>query len=102
MILATASAFAHDPGLSAAEVRLDGNKAFARLTFARDDIATIEPMDADRDGRITQPEFEAVEGSLKALARESFALSVDGEEASPSTVAVDLDASGAVHLDLQF
>src|SRR5215471_9101718 len=102
MILATASAFAHDPGLSAAEVRLDGNKAVARLTFARDDIATIAPMDADRDGRITQPEFEAVEGSLKSLARESFALSVAGEEASPATVAVGLDESRSVHFDLEF
>ena len=102
MILAAASAFAHDPGLSAAEVRLDGNKADVRLTFARDDIATIAPMDADRDGRITQPEFEAVEGSLKSLARESFALSVAGEEASPATVAVGLDESRAVHFDLEF
>src|SRR5262245_15948228 len=102
MILATASAFAHDPGLSAAEVRLDGNKAVARLTFSRVDIATIAPMDADRDGRITQPEFESVEGSLETLAKASFALSVDGEEASPSTVAVGLDESGAVHFDLEF
>src|SRR5262245_17346997 len=54
-LLATASAFAHDPGLSAAEVRLDGNKAVARLTFARDDIEMVAPMDADRDGRVTQP-----------------------------------------------
>src|SRR5215510_3739310 len=102
MILATASAFAHDPGLSAAEVRLDGSKAVARLTFSRDDIATIAPMDADRDGRITQLEFEAVEGSLESLAKASFALSVDGEEASPATVAVGLDESGAVHFDLEF
>src|SRR5262247_3492281 len=102
MILATASAFAHDPGLSAAEVRLDGNKAVARLTFARDDIATIAPMDADRDGRITQPEFKAVEGRLESLAKELFALSADGEEASPSAVAIGLDESGAVHFELQF
>src|SRR5262245_37974227 len=73
MILATASAFAHDPGLSAVEVRLDGNKAVARLTFSRDDMATIAPMDADRDGRITQPEGQAVEGSLKSLAKASLA-----------------------------
>jgi len=102
MILATASAFAHDPGLSAAEVRLDGNKAIARLTFARGDIEMVAPMDADRDGRVTQPEFESVEGSLESLAKESFALSADGEEASPSAVAVGLDESGAVHFDLEF
>ena len=102
MILATASAFAHDPGLSAAEVRLDGNKAVARLTFARGDIEIVAPMDADRDGRVTQPEFEMVEGRLESLAKESFALSVDGEEASPSAVAVGLDESGAVHFELEF
>jgi hydrogenase/urease accessory protein HupE len=102
VILATATAFAHDPGLSAAEMRLDGNKAVARLTFARDDIEIVAPMDADRDGRVTQPEFEVVEGRLKSLAKESFALSVDGEEASPSTVAVGLDESGAVHFELEF
>jgi len=102
VILATATAFAHDPGLSAAEVRLDGNKAVARLTFARDDIERVAPMDADRDGRVTQPEFEVVEGRLESLAKESFALSVDGEEASPSAVAVGLDESGAVHFELEF
>src|SRR5262245_18905390 len=102
MILATASASAHDPGLSAVEVRLDGNKAIARLTFARGDIEMVAPMDADRDGRVTQPEFKTVEGSLESLAKESFALSVDGEEASPSAVAVGLDDSGAVHFELEF
>jgi hydrogenase/urease accessory protein HupE len=102
LILATASAFAHDPGLSAAEVELDGNRVVARLTFARDEIAMIAPMDADRDGRITQPEFDAVRVRLESLARESFALSVDGEEASPSTVTVGLDESGAVHFNLEF
>src|SRR5262249_27623729 len=102
MILATASAFAHDPGLSAAEVTLDGTKASARLTFARGDIEMVAPMDTDRDGRVTQPEFEAVEGRLESLAKESFALSADGEEASPSAVAVGLDESGAVHFNLEF
>jgi hydrogenase/urease accessory protein HupE len=100
--LAAAPAFAHDPGLSAAEVKLDGNKAVVRLTFSRDEIAMIAPMDADRDGLVTRPEFEAVEGNLESLAKKSFALSVAGEEASPATVAVGLDESGAIHFDLEF
>jgi hydrogenase/urease accessory protein HupE len=102
MILATASVFAHDPGLSAVEVNFDGNKAVARLTFARDEIAGIAPMDADRDGRITQPEFDAARPRLEALAKESFALSVAGEGTSPATVAVSLDDSGAIHFNLEF
>jgi len=101
-ILATASAFAHDPGLSAAEVKLEGNKAVARLTFARDEIAMIAPMDADRDGRITQPEFDAARARLESLAKESFAISVAGEAASPASVAVSLDESGAIHFDLEY
>jgi len=102
MILATASAFAHDPGLSSARLKLDGKKIAARLTFARDDIAIIAPMDADRDGRITQSEFDAARPRLESLAKESFALSVDGNQISPSSVAASLDESAAIHFDLEF
>jgi hydrogenase/urease accessory protein HupE len=102
MILAAATAFAHDPGLSAARLSLDGERLAARLTFARNEIAMIAPMDADRDGRITQSEFDAARGRLESLARESFALSVDGKDAAPSAVAVALDEGDALHFDLEF
>ncbi|MBO0857470.1 MAG: HupE/UreJ family protein [Chloracidobacterium sp.] len=102
MILATSSAFAHDPGLSAAEVQFDGNKAVARLNFSRTDIAIIAPMDIDRDGQVTPSEFEAARPRLESLAKESFAMSVDGKAISPSAVAVSLDESGAIHFDLEF
>src|SRR5688572_17594105 len=94
MILAAGAAFAHDPGFSAAEVKLDGNKAVARLTFARDDIEAIAPMDADRDGQIIQSEFDAARPRLEILGKESFTLSASGEMISPATVAVSLDDSG--------
>jgi hydrogenase/urease accessory protein HupE len=102
MVLAATSAFAHDPGLSAAEVKLDGKKAVARLTFARADIAMIAPMDADLDGRITQLEFDAARTGLESLAKESFALIVDGHGVSPMTVAVSLDEGDAIHFDLEY
>jgi hydrogenase/urease accessory protein HupE len=102
MILATASVFAHDPGLSSARLKLDGNKIAARLTFARAEIAIIVPMDADRDGRITQPEFDAARPRLESLAKESLALSLDGRELAPEAVAVNLDEGDAIHFDLEF
>jgi len=102
MILAAGVAFAHDPGLSAADLKFGGKTITARSTFARDEIAMIAPMDADRDGQITQPEFDAARARLESLARESFALSVDGREVSPSTVAVNLGESNAIHFDLEF
>jgi hydrogenase/urease accessory protein HupE len=102
LILATASAFAHDPGLSAVRLKLDGKKIAVRLTLARADITIIAPMDADRDGRITPSEFEAARARLESLARESFALSLDGSGLPPSAVAVNLDEGDAIHFDLEF
>ncbi len=102
MILATASAFAHDPGLSSARLKLDGEKIVARLTFSRDEIAIIEPMDADRDGTINKSEFDAALPRLESLARGSFALSLDGTELSPASVETSLDESAAIHFDLSF
>jgi hydrogenase/urease accessory protein HupE len=87
--LAATSAFAHDPGLSAAEVTFGGEKAVARLTFARADIALIAPMDAGITG-------------LESLARDSFSLSIDGHAVSPIKVAASADDSGAVHFDLEY
>ncbi|MGE3440984.1 MAG: HupE/UreJ family protein, partial [Blastocatellales bacterium] len=86
IILAAATAFAHDPGLSAADLTLDGDKLTARLTFSRDEIAMIAPMEA----------------SLESLAKESFAISVDGKDAAPTAVAVNLGESNAIHFDLKF
>jgi len=102
LTLATAPAFAHDPGLSAARLKFGGDKLAVRLTFARDEIALIAPMDADRDGRITQPEFDAARARLESLAKESFAVRLDGREIPPSAVAVVLDESNAIHFDLDF
>jgi len=102
IVLAATSVFAHDPGLSSAEVKLEGNEAVARITFARGDIATIAPLDADRDGQVTNAEFDAARPQLEALAKQSFTLLIDDHDVSPRTVAVSLDETGAVHLDLAY
>ena len=102
MILAAASVFAHDPGLSSARLKFDGKVISARLTFARADIAIIATIDADRDGQITQAEFDAARPRLKSLAKESLSLKLDDREISPNAIAVHLDESAAIHFDLDF
>ncbi|MGH9835726.1 MAG: HupE/UreJ family protein [Blastocatellia bacterium] len=102
IILAAASAFAHDPGLSAAELNFDSGQLVAQITFSRAEIAMIAPMDADRDGQITQPEFDAARAQLESLARESFALNVDGNEITATALSVKLGDGDAIHFDLQF
>jgi hydrogenase/urease accessory protein HupE len=86
IILAAATAFAHDPGLSAADLTLDSGRLRARLTFSRDEVAMIAPMEA----------------SLESLAKESFAVIIDGKEVAPEAVTVTLGESNAIQFDLRF
>src|SRR5262245_50528330 len=102
ILLATATAFAHDPGLSSARLKLDGKNIAARLTFARNEIAVIAPMDADGDGRITQSELDSARARLESLAKESLTVRLDGKEFSPTAVTVSLDEGDAIHFDLEF
>jgi len=101
IVVAGPAAFAHDPGLSYAELKFDGDKLIAQLTFSRDEIAVIAPMDADHDRQITQPEFDAARARLESLAREIFALSVDGNEIAATALSVRLGENDAIHFDLQ-
>src|SRR5262245_52014257 len=106
LVLAAASAFAHDPGLSAADLTFDGTRIAARLSFARGEIAMIlsglANVDVDRDGQVTQSEFDAVRASLESLAKESFAISADGKDVAPTAITVTLGESDAIHFDMQF
>ncbi len=102
IIVAGPAAFAHDPGLSYAELKFAGDKLIAQITFSRDEIAVIAPMDADGDGQITQLEFGAARARLESLARESFALNVDGSEIAATELSVRLGESNAILFDLQY
>ena len=69
---------AHDPGLSAADVRIEASKVVANLTLARADVETIVGIDSDRDGEITPVEFDAARPGLEALAASALELRIDG------------------------
>jgi hydrogenase/urease accessory protein HupE len=102
MIVAAASVFAHDPGLSAAELKLEEKQLTAQLTFAREEIAMLVPLDTDRDGRITQVEFDAVRPWVEMIARESMTVSLDGRKIDPGEVSAVLGDSNALHFNLSF
>src|SRR6185295_12823479 len=67
-----ASALAHDPGLSTAEVRVLAGRVSARLTFSARDL---EALVLERTGG------PAPAGRLQELAREAFEVSIDGRRA---------------------
>lgn len=86
LVVAAASAFAHDPGLSAVELHVEGAALRARLSFSR---AEIEPL--------------ARGGALDALGREAIEIRVDGRPLAVERIATTIDAeSSAIHFDLAF
>lgn len=102
IILAAVSAFAHDPGLSAIDLRLDGDRLKAHLAFARADIEMLVAIDANRDGQITPDELNAARAQLDALGRGAIEISIDGQQIFPSEITTTADRSNAINFQMVF
>ena len=102
LVVAVASAYAHDPGLSATVLKLEGDRVKASLTFARADIELLVPMDANRDGNISEAEFAQAKPQLQALATEAIAVNVAGQPVQPELIGIELDDSNGVHFKFSF
>src|SRR5437867_12074062 len=74
-----AEAFGHTPGLSSVAVQVDPGTIRAELTFAQADMETLLPMDANKDGKLTQAEFNARHDILEELALTSFEVTIAGK-----------------------
>jgi hydrogenase/urease accessory protein HupE len=98
----TGSLFAHDPGLSTANLRVADGRLEATLTFARADVESLVRLDVDGDGNASRAEFEAARSQLETLARGAFEIRVSTRQVSGSVVAIEFDESDAVHFQLNF
>jgi hydrogenase/urease accessory protein HupE len=90
---------AHDPGLSAAQIRLSENELSGRLTFARSDIEKLVQTDANGDGKLSSEEFAKAQPKLQALAGRAFEIRFDEQTVAARDVKVSVDESDAVHFD---
>ncbi|MFN0084481.1 MAG: HupE/UreJ family protein [Blastocatellia bacterium] len=102
LVVAAASVYAHDPGLSAVNLRVEGGALRAQVSFARPDIDSILLVDANRDGRVSAGELDAVRPRLDALGREAIEILIDGRAVLPTSIATTADDSGAIHFQLRF
>lgn len=102
LIVASVSAFAHDPGLSAAVLKLEGDRVNAHLTFARTDIESLVKVDANRDGNITEAEFAQAKPQLQSLAAEAIAVSAAGQPIQPAIGSIELDEGNGVRFNFSF
>ncbi len=75
-----------------------GRQVIAFLAYARPEIETLVPMDANRDGTVSAEEFEAARPKLEELARQALELKSNGVVLSPMAVKASL---GAVN-DVEF
>src|SRR5262245_13251556 len=90
-LLVVTDARAHDPGLSAAELRLSNDSLTVELSFAPADIESLTPIATDHNQQISATQFLAAQSSLEHLARDSMAIVVDGKPASCEGVTVMID-----------
>ena len=87
IMLSAASAFAHDPGLSSANLQLRPGEITALVTFNDRDISLVlgEPSQAVRDGG------QAMQARLSTLAARALSLDAGGQNLPPLTVAARVD-----------
>ncbi|HVF11421.1 MAG TPA: HupE/UreJ family protein [Abditibacteriaceae bacterium] len=97
-----AEAQAHDPGLSAVDLKLNSSGLTAQATYARGDVQVLVPLDAAADGKATTAEFDAARPRLKALAANALQVWFDGKRAPAHAVTVQMGASDTVHFGVNF
>lgn len=102
LMTAAVAVLAHDPGLSAAELKLVGDQLHVRMTYARQDIEPLVKLDTDGDGQVSAGELATAQSALQALMQETVVLTSDGRPLPSDKVQVTTDDSNAVHCELEF
>ena len=79
LLLLPAVVYAHPPGLSSIDITAQQGGGFKLLlTLSRFDAEILSPMDADRDGRVSEGELDDARSDLEALPESIFELKIDG------------------------
>ncbi len=98
LLLSTMVAFAHDPGLSSANLQLLPTRISAVVTFNDRDISIIlgeDPQAVRTNGPALQPKLEA-------LARRAFLLAAEGRKIAPEKVSARVDANRNVEFTYSY
>ncbi len=100
---ACAIVHAHDPGLSAADVKFTSEGFVVALSFADIDIEPLCTIDSDQNGKISLAEFAAAKAKLELLARSAFQVRSEQQQLQAAKVIQTYDPeSNTVHCNLTF
>ena len=94
--------WAHDPGLSAAEVRVSGAQIAVHLSIARSDIERVLALDADNDGQLTRDELAVASQRLEGFARSGFEIWFADRSVAPSVVEISLKETATIDFQISF
>jgi len=101
LLFSTANLLAHDPGLSLAEFQLQGEHLALHLTFARDDIQKLLPLDLNGDGQISPSEFDSMQTRLQSLAQKAVEVHIDDHLLQVKSCMAQLGESNAIHFKIE-
>jgi hydrogenase/urease accessory protein HupE len=91
--------FAHDAGLSSAEVVLNEEGVDISMTFALQDTEAFAPMDNDGDAEVSSEEREAAKPEVAALIAKELDVALNNENVKPFAIEnVTFDAQNNAHL----
>ena len=98
---AAVPAFAHDPGLSTASVRLRPGGLEAVVTLSLKDAGTLVNLDADHDGRLAADEISAGERLLGAIGHGALAVTLNDRVATAQNVRCEIDGNSNATVRLE-
>ena len=94
------TAWAHDPGLSAAEVRIGGDSVSVHLSIASSDLEKLLAVDLDQDGRFSKDELDSSRSKLEGFARDALEIWFSDHRAPTTTVDFRLDQTTAIDFQI--
>ncbi|MGB4497149.1 MAG: HupE/UreJ family protein [Methylococcaceae bacterium] len=95
----TQISFAHDPGLSSADVVLNEKGVDISITFALQDTESFAPMDKDGDAEVSAEEREISKPEVAALIAKELDVTINNQNIKPFVIEnVTFDAQNNAHL----
>ena len=94
--------YGHDPGLSSAKLTLQAGRIEATIVFARADVESLFPLDANSDGKLSTEELSAAKSRLQGLATSALEIISDGERIPAVSPRATVDENNNVQLDVTF
>ena len=96
------TAWAHDPGLSAAEVQIGRAQIVINWSIARSDVENVLTLDLNNDSLLTQNDLAVVKPLLEEFARNAFDIEIADRRLAPVSVEVGLEQAGAIAFQITF